>query len=120
MASLPLPEITRFLNLNQEELEIEASTRATVTAQLKQSERQFLAQRVDLRAKQTIPPSANDAQITAELDSLADDILKNEEELARNDAIVMLIAKLIPHLVSSLGAQRTQLPVSQEIFLISQ
>ena len=94
MASLPLPEITRFLNLNQEELEIEASTRATVTAQLKQSERQFLAQRVDLRAKQTIPPSANDAQITAELDSLADDILKNEEELARNDAIVLLIAKL--------------------------
>ena len=95
MASLPLPEFTRFLNLSQEELEIEASTRATVTAQLKQSERQFLAQRADLRAKQTtIPPPANDAQITAELNSLADDILKNEEELARNDAIVMLIAKL--------------------------
>ena len=94
MASLPLPEFTRFLNLSQEELEIEASTRATVTAQLKQRERQFLAQRADLRAKQTIPPPANDAQITAELNSLADDILKNEEELARNDAIVMLIAKL--------------------------
>ena len=94
MASLPLPEITRFLNLNQEELEIEASSRATVTAQLKQTERQFLAQRSDLRDKQTIPPSANDAQIQAELDSLADDILKNEEELARNDAIVLLIAKL--------------------------
>ena len=94
MASLPLPEITRFLNLNQEELEIEASSRATVTAQLKQIERQFLAQRSDLRNKQTIPPSANDAQIQAELDSLADDILKNEEELARNDAIVLLIAKL--------------------------
>ena len=94
MASLPLPEITRFLNLNQEELEIEASSRATVTAQLKQGERQFLAQRVALRAKQTIPPSADDAQVQADLDSLADDILKNEEELARNDAIVLLIAKL--------------------------
>ena len=94
MASLPLPEFTRFLTLSQEELEIEATARATITAQLKASERQFLQRRTDLRAKQTIPPSANDAQITADLTSVADDILKNEEELARNDAIVMLIAKL--------------------------
>ena len=94
MASLPLPEFTRFLNLSQEELEIEATARATITAQLKASERQFLQQRNELRAKQTIPPSADDAQITADLTRVADDILKNEEELARNDALVMLIAKL--------------------------
>ena len=61
MASLPLPEFTRFLNLSQEELEIEATARATVTAQLKASERQFLQQRNELRAKQTKNAWKNEA-----------------------------------------------------------
>ena len=94
MANIPVTEISRFLNLNDNELEVEQGATATITAQLKANERTFLQQRSDLRARLTVPPSADDDEVQQELLRVTGDIQDNEEQINRNNAIVTLIAKL--------------------------
>ena len=94
MANIPVTEISRFLNLNDSELEVEQGATATITAQLKARERTFLQQRSDLRARLTVPPSADDDEVQQELLRVTGDIQDNEEQINRNNAIVTLIAKL--------------------------
>ena len=94
MANIPVTEISRFLNLNDNELEVEQGATATITAQLKANERTFLQQRSDLRARLTVPPSADDGEVQQELLRVTGDIQDNEEQINRNNAIVALIAKL--------------------------
>ena len=94
MANIPVTEITKFLNLNDSELEVEQGATATITAQLKNRERTFLQERSELRARITVPPSADDDAVQQELLRVTGDIRDNEEEINRNNAIASLIAKL--------------------------
>ena len=94
MANISVNEITKFLNLNDSELEVEQGATATITAQLKNRERTFLQERNDLRTRITVPPSADNDTVQQDLLRVANDIKDNEEEINRNNAIASLIAKL--------------------------
>ena len=80
--------------MNDPELEVEQGATSTITAQLKARERGFLQERSDLRARITAPPSADDATVQQEILRVSGDIMDNEQEIARNNIIASLIAKL--------------------------
>ena len=94
MANISAQDLDKYLKMNDPELEVEQGATSTITAQLKARERGFLQERSELRARITAPPSADDATVQQEILRVSGDIMDNEQEIARNNIIASLIAKL--------------------------
>ena len=82
MAKLPIADMTKYLNMTPEDLQMEANATAQITAQLKRQETSFLQDRTDLRNRLTVPPAPDDAEVQADIARISGSIVDNERELA--------------------------------------
>ena len=80
-SALDTKELDKLMRMNVEQLETEAGLTNTIKAQLKQHERQFLAERETLKTELDNAPPGEEGRVRDAIKVNDDNIIDNEKEL---------------------------------------